>query len=96
MRLGLEGESIPLHARIVCVADAFDAMTSGRTYQPAISTEEAQAELVRCAGSHFDPRCVEALLHAFDKLDDSRWTVAHETSVAYVGGPTGWLDDHLF
>jgi putative two-component system response regulator len=69
---GLAGESIPLHARIVAVADAFDAMTSGRSYQPAVSMDEAKLELLRCAGSHFDPRCVEAFMRAFDKLEDVR------------------------
>jgi HD-GYP domain-containing protein (c-di-GMP phosphodiesterase class II) len=68
--MGLQGETIPLHARIVSVADAFDAMTSGRAYQPAVSMDDAKSELRRCAGSHFDPRCVEAFLRAFDKLDE--------------------------
>jgi HD-GYP domain-containing protein (c-di-GMP phosphodiesterase class II) len=70
--LGLAGEDIPLHARIVAVADAFDAMTSGRAYQPAVDMEQAKDELLRCAGTHFDPRCVEAFLRAFDKLEDTR------------------------
>lgn len=74
--LGLRGEAIPLHARIVAVADAFDAMTSGRSYQPAVGFEEAQAELLRCSGSQFDPRCVEAFLRAFQKVDDSAATSA--------------------
>ena len=65
----LSGEDIPLHARIVAVADAFDAMTSGRTYQPAISTDAARHELQRCAGTHFDPRCVDAFLRALERLD---------------------------
>jgi HD-GYP domain-containing protein (c-di-GMP phosphodiesterase class II) len=67
--LGLAGEDIPLHARIVAVADAFDAMTSGRAYQPAVDMERAKDELLRCAGTHFDPRCVEAFLRAFDKIE---------------------------
>jgi HD-GYP domain-containing protein (c-di-GMP phosphodiesterase class II) len=66
---GLSGENIPLHARIVAVADAFDAMTSGRTYQHAVTMEQAKEELLRCAGTHFDPRCVEAFLRAFDKTE---------------------------
>jgi putative two-component system response regulator len=59
---GLEGESIPLPARIVAVADAFDAMTHARPYQPARAAEDALAEIERCAGAQFDPRCVEAFL----------------------------------
>jgi diguanylate cyclase (GGDEF)-like protein len=57
---GLAGEAIPLGARIVAVADAFDAMTSGRPYRAAISHEQALAELHRCAGTQFDPTVVAA------------------------------------
>ncbi len=70
--LGLAGEDIPLHARVVAVADAYDAMTSGRAYQPAVSMEQGREELLRCAGTHFDPRCVEAFLRALDKIEDQR------------------------
>jgi putative two-component system response regulator len=70
--LGLEGEGIPLHARIVAVADAFDAMTSGRSYQEAMTMAEAKEELLRCAGSHFDPCCVDAFLRAFERIEDLR------------------------
>jgi HD-GYP domain-containing protein (c-di-GMP phosphodiesterase class II) len=59
---GLRGEQIPLVARIVAVADAFDAMISERPYRPARSRPEAIRELLRCSGTHFDPRCVRALL----------------------------------
>ncbi len=65
--LGLAGEDIPLQARIVAVADAFDAMTSGRSYQPAISDEAAIDELQRSQGTHFDPRCVDAFCSALEK-----------------------------
>jgi HAMP domain-containing protein len=57
----LRGEAIPLAARILAVADAYDAMTSGRPYQPTRTREEALAELGRCRGTQFDPSCVEAL-----------------------------------
>ena len=49
-------------ARIIFVADAFDAMTSDRVYQSRLSTEEALAELERCAGTQFDPELVAALV----------------------------------
>ncbi len=62
----LTGESIPLIARIVCCTDAFSAMTTNRPYRRAMSTAEAIAELRRCAGTHFDPRVVEALAAAVD------------------------------
>lgn len=51
-------EEIPLHARIIAVADAFDAMTSDRPYRKALSFETAFAELKRCAGQQFDPQLV--------------------------------------
>jgi HD-GYP domain-containing protein (c-di-GMP phosphodiesterase class II) len=56
----LAGEAIPIEARIMAVADAFDAMTSNRPYRHALPEEEALAELRRHAGSHFDPRVVAA------------------------------------
>ncbi len=52
---GLNGEQIPLAARMIAVAEAFDAMTTDRVYRPAFSQERAMAELFRCAGSQFDP-----------------------------------------
>ena len=60
---GLKGEEIPLGARIIAVADAFDAMTSDRPYRSAYRAEEAMAELERKAGSQFDPRVVEVFRH---------------------------------
>jgi two-component system, cell cycle response regulator len=59
---GLAGEDIPLVVRIVAVCDAFDAMTSTRPYRPALSVDEALAELRRCAGTQFDPAVVAAFL----------------------------------
>jgi HD-GYP domain-containing protein (c-di-GMP phosphodiesterase class II) len=61
---GLAGERIPLIARIVCCTDAYSAMTTDRPYRDGRSTEEALAELRRCAGTHFDPRVVDALAGA--------------------------------
>ncbi len=59
---GLAGEAIPLEARIIAACDAYNAMTTTRSYRKAISQDEAAAELMRCAGSHFDQQVVEALL----------------------------------
>jgi response regulator RpfG family c-di-GMP phosphodiesterase len=56
----LLGQEIPLGSRVVCVTDAFDAMTSQRPYSPAVSPEAALAELRRCASTQFDPVVVEA------------------------------------
>ena len=61
---GLRGDDIPLAARIVHVADAFDAMTSARAYRPARGRGEAVAELRRHAGTQFDTASVDALLVA--------------------------------
>jgi putative two-component system response regulator len=56
------GNDIPLGARILAVADAFDAMTSDRPYRPAMSNTKAIDEIKRCAGTQFDPDVVTALL----------------------------------
>jgi diguanylate cyclase (GGDEF)-like protein len=57
----LAGDQIPLGARIIFVADAFDAMTSDRAYRRAIPERDALAEIERCAGTQFDPEVVKAL-----------------------------------
>jgi two-component system, cell cycle response regulator len=59
---GLCGEGIPLGARIIFVCDAFDAMTSDRSYSSAIPVADALAELRACAGTQFDPRVVDAFV----------------------------------
>ena len=59
---GLVGDEIPIEARIIFVADAFEAMTSDRPYHAGIPVADAVAELRRCAGSQFEPRIVEALV----------------------------------
>jgi putative nucleotidyltransferase with HDIG domain len=59
---GLAGAAIPIEARIVSVADAFDAMISDRPYRAAMAREAALAEVDRCAGSQFDPQVAGALL----------------------------------
>lgn len=63
----LRGADIPLAARIVAVADTYDAMTSARPYRPALGHEEAVAEIRRVRGTQLDPRCVDAFLTLFDK-----------------------------
>lgn len=58
---GLAAERIPLVAGIVCCCDAYNAITTDRPYRAGRSAQEALAELQRCAGTHFDPRVVDAL-----------------------------------
>jgi HD-GYP domain-containing protein (c-di-GMP phosphodiesterase class II) len=58
---GLASGQSPLVARIVTVADAYEAMTTARPYRPPLSEEDALAELRSCAGTQFDPLCVRAL-----------------------------------
>src|SRR6185437_833431 len=58
---GLEGDEIPLEARIVAVADVWDALTCDRPYRKAMTEQEAAAILRRDAGKHLDPVCIEAL-----------------------------------
>jgi HD-GYP domain-containing protein (c-di-GMP phosphodiesterase class II) len=62
---GLGGEDIPVEARLLGVADAFDAMTSDRSYRPALSVEQALTELERCAGSQFDPELTELFVEGW-------------------------------
>jgi HD-GYP domain-containing protein (c-di-GMP phosphodiesterase class II) len=64
---GLAGESIPLEARIVCACDAWSAMTTDRPYRGALPVDLAIRELEVCAGTHFDPRVVEALLVVLER-----------------------------
>jgi putative nucleotidyltransferase with HDIG domain len=65
--MGLSGEDIPLLARILCVADAFDAMTTKSSYKKRMPFATARKELEANVGTHFDPRVVGALLEALDK-----------------------------
>lgn len=64
---GLKGDGIPMAARIVAVADTFDALTSTRSYRAARPTSEALRELWRAGGTQLDPRCVEAFLRWFER-----------------------------
>jgi diguanylate cyclase (GGDEF)-like protein len=62
----LTGDEIPLLSRIVFVCDTWDAMTRDRSYRPALTPEQARAELERCAGTQFDPTIVKAALTIID------------------------------
>lgn len=64
---GLQGEEIPFEARVLAVADTFEALTSDRPYRRALSQEQALAEIRRWSGSQFDPRAVTALHRLVDE-----------------------------
>jgi putative two-component system response regulator len=65
---GLAGEAIPLSARIVALADTYDALTSKRVYKEAYSHEKARATVLKGRGTHFDPDVVEAFLKNEDRF----------------------------
>jgi putative nucleotidyltransferase with HDIG domain len=65
---GLAGEAIPIDARIIAVADSFDAMVADRPYRKGLKVESAANELARCAGSQFDPMIVECFRSRLARL----------------------------
>ena len=64
--LGRRGRAIPEPARLLSVADAFDAMTSTRPYRAALSPDAALVELDRCSGTQFDPQLAASFVEAWD------------------------------
>lgn len=64
---GLKGEGIPLFARILAIADAFDAMSTDRPYRKRLSTEAITSEFQKCAGTQFDPMLVGLFLSLYEK-----------------------------
>ena len=69
---GLKGEAIPETARIIAVADAYDAMTSNRSYRRAIAQEQVREELEKGAGTQFDPEFARAMISMVDQDTDYR------------------------
>jgi hypothetical protein len=84
---GLAGDDIPLCARLIAVADAFDALTTPRAHRPALPVAEALAEVYRRAGTQFDPQAVAALDRA---LARHRWVPVEPP----LELPPGSADDH--
>ena len=62
---GLKGDAIPLSARLMAVADVFDALISPRVYKPAMPYDQARDIIAQASGSHFDPDIVAAFLEDF-------------------------------
>ena len=69
---GLRGDEIPLGARILAVADAYDSMTQPHTQRPPMPPALAVSEIERCSGRQFDPACAEALGCVFVALQDEQ------------------------
>ncbi len=84
---GLSGDSIPLAARIVAVADAFDAMTSVRPYRRALTVHTALNELIAHSGTQFDAACVEAMVGCSDALELKAVGLTQQVARARAGGP---------
>ena len=70
---GLAGKNVPLHARIVFVADAYDSMVQDRPYRRGLSHEEAVAEIEANAGTQFDPEVAEVFLGIAPSLRSERF-----------------------
>lgn len=92
--MGLAGHDIPEFARIIAVADAFDSMTSTRSYRGARQIPEALNELENCSGTQFDPRMVSALIEA---LQSEPWTTVAPADLRQIdielGSPSFDHDD---
>lgn len=72
---GLSDTEIPLVARIICIADCYDAMTSNRVYRKRLSNEAVRAELVKCSGTQFDPALTEIFIRLMDSGELVPYTV---------------------
>ena len=66
---GLRGDHIPVHARIIAIADTFDAITTDRPYRKAADWKTAVDEIKRCSGADYDPALVDAFIRACDAGD---------------------------
>ncbi len=74
----LKGEEIPISARIIAIADTYDAMTSSRSYRKALPHEVARDEILRCKGTQFDPQLVDI----FEKAE-KEFAIAHDDPEKY-------------
>jgi len=88
---GISGPAIPLTARILAVADAFDAMTSPRTFRTAKTVAEALGEISRAGGTQFDPAVINAFMTAADKLGAELTHVPGITIDGQSADSTHWL-----
>jgi len=85
----LKGEEIPIGARLIAVANAFDTMTTDHPYRAALSAGEAIKELINATGSQFCPRCIEAFISAFNRRRGNQQPKTHSGDAkAKASGPT--------
>ena len=68
---GIQGDQIPVSARIMAIADVFDALVSKRVYKPGMPLEKAYSIIREESGTHFDPICVEAFFKAQNKIESA-------------------------
>ena len=97
---GLKGEDIPLTARIVCIADAYDAMTSTRCYRPKLSDEKVLSEFERGMGTQFDPEIAKVFIemlregfHISDTDDEGNADIADESGMLLQNVLTAYTAD---
>lgn len=93
----IKGEEIPLCARIMAVADVFDALISKRCYKPAMPLEKAYAIIREESGTHFDPQVVDAFFEAADEIEAALEIFEHEGThncMASIGDGYNHADDH--
>jgi response regulator RpfG family c-di-GMP phosphodiesterase len=77
---GLRGEEIPFLARVLSLADSFDAMSSNRPYRPAMSPEHVYSEIMRCRGTQFDCTVIEAFPSSFKRWTAERKEVSDDSA----------------
>jgi HD-GYP domain-containing protein (c-di-GMP phosphodiesterase class II) len=76
--LGLKGNDVPLIARIIAVADTYDAMTSDRAYRRALPHEVAVGEIERCSATQFDPEVAHSFTVGLDEFREEQSTKGHK------------------
>ncbi len=81
---GLKGDDIPEVARIISVADAYDAMTSNRSYREAIPQQLVREEIVKGSGTQFDPRIAKIMQHIID--EDTEYKIREQSVAAELAG----------
>ena len=81
----LRSEQIPLSARIIAVADVYDALTSKRVYKPAMPHDKAAQIIMEGRGSHFDPAVADTFARLSDKFDEARRSLQHAEDPTAVG-----------